>query len=171
MKRCIAFLCILVLTITLGACGLNVLNPPSVEKMDEFVTEHKQEIDMINTYLLELESENVHVISKEGSVLIDVGQLEIERQVIDNDAVREAVRFLWRSGCIGISKNTRSNAIVYKMWKRTYDEAVGGSVYAIDPSLSPEAQFQTELTPLSSEGWYYFLAEYNKWRLMQGHSD
>ncbi len=32
----------------------------------------------------------------------------------------------------------------------------------------PEVQYATEFTPVSDDGWYYYVADYNEWRVNQG---
>ena len=156
MKKLIATVFLLALPIILLSCGMS---PPSAKDMESFVNENWNDISLVNEYLLGLGDRNAIISDDDGSILI-----ALVDQSIEDDAVRGAIRALWKSGCIGITKYNEDNAITYTIWKRTFDEADCGIVYAIDHTLRPEVQFQTELVPLSGEGWYYYLAEYNKWR-------
>ena len=161
-KTIIAIILVIILlglSLFVCSCGLKFFEPPSAEEVDQFVEKHKEEIESVNDYLLELGDLDASISHKDGSILV-----ELEHQKIENETVRKAIRTLWRNGCIWITKYTSDNAITYTIWKRTYDEAEGGFVYAIDLTKLPDVQFRTELTPLSQAGWYYYLAEYNKWR-------
>ena len=160
MKKRIIYVSILLLALLLESCGRYGFDPPREEEIESFVTEHFDEISIINNYLLELGNIDVSISNGKGSVYI--GR---EEKKIEDTTTKDIVRWLWRNGCKKIYKDCKNNAVVYKMWKRTYDEADCGFVYAIDSGKLPEAEFQTELIPLSEEGWYYYLAEYNEWRI------
>lgn len=157
MKKLMATFFLLTFPIILVSCGMS---PPSAEKMESFVAENWNDITLINDYLLELGDRNALISDDDGSILITLVD-----QSIEDNAVREAVLSLWRNGCKGISKRNEKNAITYTIWKRSIGQADCGFVYAIDHTLPPKAQFQTELVPLSEDGWYYYLADYEKWRL------
>ena len=136
--------------------------PPSVEDVDSFVAENWSDISTVNDYLLDLGARDAYITRSNGSILIDLDRLKIE-----DDAVMKAVRSLWKNGCKGIDMHIERNAISYTIWTRLSSQAACGFEYAIDHSLIPEAQYQTELVPLSEDGWYYYLAEYEKWRVEQ----
>ncbi len=157
MKKLITIIFLLALIIILVLCRMN---PPSAEDIESFVAENRNCIILINEYLLELEDRDAYISDDDGSILI-----ALENQTIEDDAVREAIMCIWKKGCFSITKHNTNNAIVYTIWKRTIGHVDCGFVYAIDHSLPPKAVFQTELSPLSEEGWYYYLADYEGWRL------
>ena len=152
---------ILIITIILilVACGLRTLKAPSPEVVDIFISKHHKEIEIVNNYLLGLDGLDASISGINVSILV-----ELKEQTIEDDCVIDAIKTLWRNGCVWITKYIDDNAITYVIWKRTYDEAEGGFVFAIDYDQKPKVQFQTEMVPLTDSGCYYYLAEYNKWR-------
>ena len=43
-----------------------------------------------------------------------------------------------------------------------------GIACSINALEMPEIEYMTELVPLSTEGWYYYVDDYNKWRVESG---
>lgn len=52
-----------------------------------------------------------------------------------------------------IYKDTIKNSIQFTLWKRTRDKADAG-LFAVVPNKQPEAEFQTEIKPLTEDRWY-----------------
>ncbi|MCR4672191.1 MAG: hypothetical protein K5637_03000 [Lachnospiraceae bacterium] len=140
-----------------------IMTPPSVEDVESFVTENWNDISVVNDYLLELGDRDAYISDNRGSILID-----LDHEKIEDYAVMQSVQSLWKKGCYSIYKNREWNSISYSLWHRTMGGVGCGFEYAIDHTLLPEVQYQTELVPLSEEGWYYYLREYEKWRSQQG---
>ncbi len=155
MKKLIAVFVILVLTLIPESC---LRRPLSVEDVESFVKENWNDIVLVNDYLLK--QERVILLDDDGSIFIDFVD-----QRIDDDTVMEAIRSLWREGCVRITKFNEDNAIQYKIWRRDPDGVNCGFVYAIDHTQLPEVQYQIEITPLTIEGWYYYLEDFEKWRV------
>ena len=139
------------------------MTSPSVEDVESFVTENWNDISVINDYLLELGDRDAYISDNDGSILIELHDGKIE-----DDAVMQSVQSLWKKGCDSIYKNRERNSISYSLWHRTMGGVECGFEYAIDHTLFPEVQYQTEMNPLSEEGWYYYLSEYEKWRSEHG---
>lgn len=156
MKKLAATIVIAILTLILVSCRWN---PPSPEDTESFIEDNWNEITLINEYLLGLEDRDAYISDDSGSVFIDLNW-----QIIENEKVKAAVQKLWKSGCTGISKYNENNAITYTIWRRTFGQVGCGFVYQIEETVLPDVQYETELVPLSRERWYYYLAEYEKWR-------
>ena len=157
MKKLIGVLVILVLTLIPESC---LKQPPSVEDVESFVKKNWNEIVIINDYLLGLENRDASISYADGSIFIDSANGQIE-----DDSVRGAIQSLWKEGCTSIYKSIYgdvSNAIDYCIWTRLGECC--GFVYAIDHTRPPELEYPTELVPLSIEGWYYYVENYEKWR-------
>lgn len=142
-----------------ASCSHLKSRPPSAETMDRFVIQNTKDLSNVVDYLLNYDANSVNISSSDGSALSD-----FERVVITDEPVLASVRTLWQNGCINITKDVERNEIIFMIWKRSMDEADCGIVFALNNEVQPEVQFQTELIPLSENGWYYYLAEYNKWR-------
>jgi hypothetical protein len=43
-----------------------------------------------------------------------------------------------------------------------------GVACAINDQDLPDIQYVTELLPMENEGWYYYVSDFNQWRLSTG---
>ena len=163
MKKLIAVIVILVLSLIPSSC---FKSPPSAEDIEAFMKENRNDILLVNEYLLEIEGRHAIIWDNKGTILIDLCDQQIE-----NDAVKKALRFLWQSRCYRIVKYDEDNAIAYHIWSRTMGGVSCGFVYAIDHTRSPKVQYLTKLIPLSEDGWYYYLADYEEWRVLKHDKD
>ena len=93
---------------------------------------------------------NIHMLV--GSYTIDIG---------DEDVI-EAVYTLFRQGYGEISKG--GNIIVFQRWSNL--DAGRGIVYSINGNTprEDEINFLVEILPLSQEGWYFYIEDFNEWR-------
>lgn len=166
MKKWMAMFVFLTLTLIPESC---LRQPPNVEEVESFMDKNWESIVLVNDYLLGLGDRDAIIDCEEGDILID-----LVLQQIEDDAVREAIQSLRREGCTGISKTINTddikNAIDYLIWIRTIGGVSCGFVYAIDHTRPPKLQYQTELIPLSREGWYYYIENYEEWRENNRHS-
>ena len=167
MKKLLAVFVLLTLTLIPESC---LRQPPSVEDVESFMKKNWNEIVVVNDYLLGFENKDVLIyhdrFHDEDEILVD-----LDHQRIEDDAVMEALRSLWKEGCTIISKDIHgvepSHAISYDIWTRTVGGVSCGFAYAIDHTQPPELQYQTELVALSIEGWYYYVENYEEWRYQQ----
>ena len=160
MKKLIIPIALLMLIVMLGLWWGR--NPPDEEDIESFMEKHGGEIHIINGYLLGLGDSDAIINNHTGAIVVD-----FEHRTVEDEAVREAIRVLWRGGCTSVFKCGDYNAIEYTIWKKTIGQVSCGFVYAIDEGSAPKVQFQTKLIPLPEDGWYYFLSEYEKWRVEQ----
>ena len=163
MKKLIAMIVILVLTLIPESC---LRRPLSANDVESFMSKNWDDIVLINDYLLEVGGRDALVWDSDGTILIDLADQRIEEVEI-----KKAIQVLWSDGCFRISKQDDDNAIIYSIWKRYIGDIDCGFVYAIDHTRSPKVQYLTKLIPLSEEGWYYYLAEYEKWRVLNRDKD
>lgn len=135
---------------------------PGPEDASVFLRENRDDIDLIVSHILNQDCKTflVYNTSEASSAQIDLEKVQIE----DGDVVG-SIRSLSQKGCYRIYKNIEWNCIEFSMWKRTRGEINCGFLYVLCSDQLPEVQFQTELIPLQEKGWYYYKAEYNKWRV------
>ena len=136
------------------------VDPPKTSDVEAFYQIHKKELKILTDYLTEQNYVSVYIDSSDGGAWAEFNTIKIE----DNDVIK-SIESILRDGCKQIYMSTDRNSIEFLLWTRTRDEAAGGLLYALDPKKEPEVQFQTELVPLNEERWFYYLAEYNKWRI------
>ncbi len=167
MRKLLWLLCLMMIVMT-GSCG--VQEPPTAEDIDSFVIEHWEEINMVNKHLMAIESDFASIDDQNGPVVALSGSYYYDREelMIADDALSEALHTLWRSGVSEVYKDIKDNCIQYLLWNRERGQAWCGFVYAIDTKKPAKVPYQTEMKPLSEEGWYYYLCEYEEWRLKHG---
>jgi hypothetical protein len=85
---------------------------------------------------------------------------------VDSKEVAEAMRTLYRYGYSSISRN--DNIIEFGR-AQTFDTTYFGIVYSINREIPDDSslQFLTSIEPLSEDGWFYYEARYNEWRLSE----
>lgn len=69
---------------------------------------------------------------------------------------------LHRSECKSIYKS--QNTIEFHLWSKNMDVG-GGIVYCEDGEMDKNCMI-TQSEPLSEPHWYYYVSDFNKWRLM-----
>ena len=168
MKRItllIKVLGILLMIVVICQSCTALMTLPKADTAEHFLTGHKEELQILAEYLVKQNYSTIYIDRADGTALANLVQVKIE-----DDAVLKSLNTIFRDGCIDIYKDTSKNSIQFMLWKRTRDEADAGLLFAVVPNKQPEAEFQTEIEPLTEDRWYYYLAEYNKWRADQNHS-
>lgn len=59
------------------------------------------------------------------------------------------------------------NKIQFEMWRGFIVDRSCGIAYALNNMAEPDVQYVTTLEPLESESWYYYICDYEEWRLRQ----
>ena len=157
-------LCILLVSFS-GCHMLNFLRgyhmqlntPPGVKSVKELYSENQEDLETVILYLMNLGYEDIYITSIDGTMLAD-----LVRVPIDNSVVASAVnRLLENDKFRYISKH--GNTIHLPHWYGLQDIGCG-IAYTINGIDRPEVQFATELTPITEDGWYYYVDDYNSWR-------
>lgn len=131
--------------------------PPSVAMVQDCYREHAEDIQTIVDFLSSLEYEDIYITDNNGKMLADLTRIQIEDQSVSN----AIDRILDSKAYQHINKN--GNTISLLQWKGIRDIGCG-IAYSVNGTNSPEIEFVTQLTPLSDDGWYYYVSDYNTWR-------
>jgi hypothetical protein len=88
--------------------------------------------------------------------------LETGRVLINDKDVVGALNVLFKQKYHIIGKS--GNGISFLRWSNL--DAGRGIVYSLDGSAPDESSlpFLTEIKPLSEEGWYFYVEDFNEWR-------
>ena len=89
--------------------------------------------------------------------------LEYGRVLIEDEEASEALRSLFNRGFLAMHRGDGN--VVFLRW-RTLREG-RGIVYSLDGSTPQESgglTFLVEIEPLSEEGWYFYVDNFNVWR-------
>ena len=137
----------------------NANTPPSVNDVYEKFSENKESIQIIIDFMLEIDSDDVLIIYEDKEVMIDFVRYPIvDEQLLQ--ALKQLEEAGYKEKLIGRTENT----ISITQWIGQQDISCG-IAYSIDKVSIPDLQFGTQLEALKDEGWYYYVEDYNEWRV------
>jgi len=155
LRRMLAIVIELCLCTLLVACNMQSVPPTKADIEKEFY-ELYDFIEVVNEYLLSLPYDSAFISDARGTYFAD-----FERHKIEDERVKTAVIWLNKYGITFVSKDAEWNSVGVTMWTSSR-EITCGVVYAIDKNRKPTLQHLTQLEPLSTDGWYYFVEDYNE---------
>lgn len=159
---------IVYLGVFLLACNLalfqigctQIESPPSIESVQNHYQEHREDIQIIINIFTASNYEHISIRNNDGTMLADLNIVSI-----DDKEVFSAVDSLLANGAYHhIIKN--ENTIYLLQWKGIRDIGCG-IAYSINRVDNPQIEFETQLVPLSDDGWFYYVSDYNTWQSEQ----
>lgn len=160
IKKCIIVLLLLVVIGSLFTGCESMRMPPSVEEVEQHFLENYLDIQTVISFALHSNYENIYIRDMSGVVFADFSDV-----VIEDEAVLAAVRNLLSGKTYkSISFDKSYNAIKFLQWTQFNDTGCG-IVYSINGVDEPYIEYCTQLIPLSKDGWYYYVSDYNEWRV------
>ena len=155
LRRIYSLSFVLFLCFSLVACSSNT--PPKQEDVQRHLWDNWSEIQTIVDFMVDSGYEDVYIMDASGEVTAD-----LEKITITDETVLDAISALISEGnYYSIAKS--GNTIKLLQWRGIRDIGCG-LAYSINGTDLPDVQFCTTLTPLIEPGWYYYVADYNKWR-------
>ena len=137
--------------------------PPGKGQAQEWMDDMQQDLNTVAQYLKEYPYPDI-LIDEEYQADGTMKLLLSEPVAIENDEVVKAIDRLFAYGVTNIYKNEKENTIQLVKYIR-FRDFNAGLLYSLDGANEPTHQYLTKLEPLSQEGWYYYEADYNEWRL------
>lgn len=149
---------ILVCSLVILQTGCNHLDsPPRIESVQNRYHEYHKDIQTIVNFFMLSNYEYICIRNSDGTMLADFNEV-----IINDKEVSGAVeRLLANSTYQHIIKN--ENTIYLLQWKGLRDIGCG-IAYSINGVDFPEIEYVTQLVPLSDDGWFYYVSDYNTWR-------
>lgn len=123
-------------------------------RAQQTLQDNRNDINTVTEFLSELDYCNVYVRDDGEHMQADLVDI-----YIDNAKVSEATKRLLETY---VSINKIGNTI-YLLQAKGPDIGYG-IAYSINGTDTPEVQFMTELTPLTEDGWFFYVSDYNTWR-------
>ena len=155
LYRIYSLILVLLLCFSLSGCGNNI--PPKREAVESHFWDNWSEIQTVVDYMVDSGYEDFYIMDASGEATAD-----LEKITITDESVLDAISALISDGnYYSISKS--GNTIHFVQWWGIKDINCGVA-YSINHTDPPEVQFCTTLDPLIEPGWYYYVADYNKWR-------
>lgn len=164
-RRMICFvLTVVLLLASLSGCW--IMEPPGIVKVEKVFRRCYDDIQIVVDFMISSEYEEYEIIriDSEGCIGLlntDGYHMESVELVLDQET-EEAVKRLLDSEYEYINKV--QDTILLQQWHWMTDVGCGVA-YAIDHQDLPEVQYVTELIPMETEGWYYYVDDYNQWCL------
>lgn len=154
----LCFLCFGIMVVAVSGCQLKQDLPDVVSIQDRFEY-NKENITLVTEYLLDLSYPDAWIREPNGTYFSD-----FEWRTIEDERVCEAIETLWENGISNIDKTAEDNSISFEMW-RSFQEIDCGVAFSIDNTDCPTVQYMTYVEPLTERGWYYYVSDYNQWRV------
>lgn len=137
---------------------IRITNPSEQDILGVF-KEEKNSFEIISQYLKDLEYSSCFINKDNGEFFA-----EFNYHNIDSNIVVGAIKRLWKKGCTHISKDDEKNSISFVLWHNDH-EMVAGLLICIRENENAQVEFMTEIKKTYFSSWYYFVSDYNKWRI------
>lgn len=137
--------------------------PPNVESVETCFQNNYEDLQLVVDFMMNAGYQTIDIDTTDGTMYAN-----LETVKISNEEVSAAVKRLLGRSFIGnreyyyIYKSM--NTIKVLQWKSSQQVSCGVA-FSIDESSQPRIQYCTELKPLAESGWYYYVADYNAWRV------
>lgn len=149
-----------------SACTLSALQKePTAAEMNAFFLDHREDFEGIVRFLLSEEHRFVLIEDSSGTMLAGTDDSPLSEVKTTDGHVLDRLQLLFQKGCQRITKDAANNCVAFQFWGQTIGGVSGGVVYAVSSKAEPHVEFLTELSPLSAAGWYYYVSDYEQWRV------
>lgn len=158
-KNCIIIFGIIIAAIISLFSGCSKLSdtPPSLDEVTSIFLNNREDFETITNYLIDLNINYIAIFDPKATL---AGHGDI---TINNETAREAMERLVSKRILKkVFKN--GNTIEFILWESFYDMGCG-LAYTIDCRVKPNIQYLTELELINDDGWYYYVDDYNTWRV------
>ena len=149
--------CVLLPPLYLGGVFSPTMNYRQSEK---YLQKNRHSLDVVVNYLCSLPSE--HAFCSKSGGYASVYQDQKWSSVEDPDVVQALKHLFEETSCYEVSKN--SDTIAFVLWAKNMD--VGGGI-AYSPTERLEVEYLSASQVLSDASWYYYVSDFNEWRLQQ----
>lgn len=154
MKKMMCF--VLLIAGMLCFCSCAATKPPTVTEIQEIFDRDRENILIVTDYFVSSGYSNLIVWDN------DCKNMFADRKdvAIEDEAVVTALKALAKNGYQTFSKD--GNTVSFCVWSRLADVGCG-MAYSIDGEAIC-VEYLTESAPLSENGWFYYVDDFNEWR-------
>lgn len=160
MKRLLFSIVLIGTIVCLSTSCNNQKHITNFDKVESFKKDNECSIQIICDYLLKSEYDSVYIDDANGQMYAGFEYIEIE-----DPTVNDCIKSLWKEKCKNISLITENNAITFRLGQTLIEGIEYGLAYPINDTSEIRVQFQTELIPLYNSKYYYYVSDYNEWRI------
>ena len=137
--------------------------PPDKDDMQDIFDRHKEDIFVVSSYLKDSDFEYVVIDKKsveDGKMFTGAYTRYVD--IADEKAVKSIRRLINSFDFVSIAKS--GVTIYFEKWNWSEEER-GIAYNTIDTSrLETDIEFLIQQEPLSENGWFYIVSDYNEWR-------
>ena len=138
-------------------------SPPDAESVDARFQNNYEDIQIVVDFVIDSEYQDIHINTTDGMMWADFETVEISNEEVNSAINRLLGRSFWGDRqYLAIYKS--GHTISLPQWSGPQDNGCGVACYITEVML-PRIEYCTELTPLSQTGWYYYVDDYNAWRV------
>lgn len=164
MKRVIiVFIVVASLAVFLYLIDTASNTPPTVGAVNTLFVKERDAIDAVVNQMAHMGFCDIYIPRNDGQMLADLSMLEIQEETF-----LLAIDRLLGSGSY-LQMGKEGNTVWLLQWTGVRDIGCG-IAYSIDGITPPYIEYCTELIPISADGWYYYVSDYNLWRSSRGTS-
>lgn len=163
MKKYFSAVCVVMMAVILSflciSCS-DLNTPPEKKTVQQVFDEHYEDIMLLFSFMEASEYNHISISDASGTIFADFSHVQIQ----DNDVCNAIEHLLKKGPYIKIAK--LDGTISMLQWTGLQDIGCG-VLYSQNIEESIEVEFVTELIPLSEDGWFYYVSDYNAWRVGQ----
>lgn len=135
------------------------VNIPSVRKVEREFLKNQKAFYTVAEFLAEQEAKSIIIDNPNGIMQADFQ----EQKIYDNSVLESLDQLFSMRSDMSIYKH--GNTIEFQWWSHWIVDIGSYVAYSTDSNRIPQVQFATETVPMSEPGWYYIIADYNRWRI------
>ena len=144
--------------VLLSCCYQNT--PPGIKTVQSQMDENINDIQSVVDFLKKSDYEKIYITNADGTMNAD-----FKNEQIADINVCLAVNHLFQDNqYLKICKD--GNTVYLLQWKGLRDIGCG-IAYTINGVDIPVIAYSTELLPLSNDGWFYYISDYELWKSKQ----
>ena len=147
-------------------------DPMTLQESEAFFKNNSANIQATVHYLKSLGYDSAGIFFGEGIyegkdelTFHNKNDFSISRKPLKDEAVYEAAKRLHENGCHEIYFDIGTNRIEFVLGGAL--EVGWGIALSLDGKNPPEVDYMTECVPMQEAGWFYYVSDFNKWRIQQ----
>lgn len=136
----------------------SILNPPKIQKVSQTFLENYNDIVVVREYLCDSGYVDFQIRKGNTEAWADGNKVYIQDQEVCYalKSILKHYHFISKSG----------STITLEQWNR-FNDVGCGIACSIDGSSLPEIDFLTKIEQIPNTDWYYYIDDFNEWRLQQ----
>lgn len=168
MKKKTIIIIVISIILVSAICFVRWYNGPTraVEIFEDeiFEKDYRELVKMVEFLESLVDVQDAYIDSTDGTMLVHYKDDRIVKDAeISDEDVLSTVSVLMKKGYYSIAKN--SNTIYFERWRNPFG-CSKGFAFSSDDSGELDIQYLIGVMALDKTDWYYYISDYEKWRVM-----